>query len=108
MIFSQYAETCEAIIDDPKTGGDDIKNYAKKAIRNIFHTNINVHSRRLISEFPIDGRKCIEKLQSHFANMNFLTKVYMAGHFNRSHIKEWNLQRIKIKDSRRHTLCQFM
>ena len=43
----------------------------KKAIRKLLHANIDVHSRRLISEFPKDGIKCLEKLQSHFANMNF-------------------------------------
>ena len=24
MIFSQYTETCEVLLDDPKIGGDDI------------------------------------------------------------------------------------
>ena len=62
MIFSQYTETCEVIIDYPKIGGDDIEDYAKKAIRNLLHANIDVHSRRLISDFPIDGIQCIEKL----------------------------------------------
>ena len=38
------------------------------------HENIDVHSRRLIAEFPIDGIKCIEELQSHFANMTFADK----------------------------------
>ena len=61
MIFSQYTETCEVILYYPKIGGDDIEDYAKKAIRNILHANIDVHSRRLISEFPKDGIKCIEK-----------------------------------------------
>ena len=32
------------------------------------------HSRRLIAEFPDDGIKCIQKLQSHFANMTFADK----------------------------------
>ena len=63
MIFSQYTETCEAIIDYPNIGGDDIEDYAKKAIRNLLHANIDVHSRRLIAEFPKYGIKCIEKLQ---------------------------------------------
>ena len=36
--------------------------------------NIDVHSRRLIAEFPMYGIKCIEKLQSHCANMNFSDK----------------------------------
>ena len=35
MIFSQYTETCEVIIDYPKIGGDDIEDYSKKAIRNL-------------------------------------------------------------------------
>ena len=38
------------------------------------HENIDVNSRRLIAEFPEDGMKCIEKLQSNCANMNFSDK----------------------------------
>ena len=63
MIFSQYIENFEVIIDYPKIGGDDIEDYEKKSIRNLLHENIYVHSRRLIAEFPMDGIKCIEKLQ---------------------------------------------
>ena len=75
MIFSQYRETCEVLLDYPKIGGDDvIEDYAKKAIRNLLHANIYVHSRRLIAEFPKDGIKCIEKLQLHCANMTFADK----------------------------------
>ena len=49
MIFSQYTETCEVLLDYPKIGGDDIiEDFAKKAIRNILNANIDVHSRRLI------------------------------------------------------------
>ena len=46
----------------------------KKAIRNLLHANIDVHSRRLIAGFPKYGIKCIEKLQSHCANMTFADK----------------------------------
>ena len=35
---------------------------------------MDVHSRRLISDFPKDGIKCIEKFQSHCANMTFADK----------------------------------
>ena len=38
------------------------------------HENIDVHSRRLIAEFPMDGIKCIETLQSHCTNMTFADK----------------------------------
>ena len=56
IIFTQYTETREVLLDYPKIGGgDDIEDYAKKAIRNILHANIDVHSRRLIAEFPKDG-----------------------------------------------------
>ena len=75
MIFSQYKETSEVLLDYPKIEGGDIIEYdAKKAISNILHAKIYVHSRRLISEFPKYGINCIEKLQSHFANMNFVDK----------------------------------
>ena len=75
MIFSQYTETWEVLLDYPKIGGDDvIEDYAKKATRNILHENIDVHSRRLIAEFPKYGIKCIEKLQSHCANMTLADK----------------------------------
>ena len=59
----------------PKKGGDDfIEDCAKKAIRNLLHANIDVHIIIFIAEFPKDGIKCIEKLQSHCANMNFADK----------------------------------
>ena len=38
------------------------------------HANSDVHSRILIAEFPEDGIKCLEKLQSHCANMTFSDK----------------------------------
>ena len=46
MIFLQYRETCEVLLDYPKIGGDDvIDNNAKKDIRNPLHANIDVHNR---------------------------------------------------------------
>ena len=39
-----------------------------------FACNSCVHNRRLFAEFPEDGIKCMEKLQSHCANMNFADK----------------------------------
>ena len=64
MIFSHYRENCEVLLDYPKIGGDDVIEYdAKKDIRNLLHANIDVNIRRLVSEFPKDGVKCIEKLQ---------------------------------------------
>ena len=55
-------------------GGGNIKDYAKQAIRNLLHANSDVHRRILISEFPKDGIKCLEKFQSHCANMTFADK----------------------------------
>ena len=61
MIFSLYRETCEVILDYPKIGGGDvIEDYSKRDIRKLLHANIDVHSRRLIAEFPKYGIKCIE------------------------------------------------
>ena len=45
------------------------------AIRNLLHANSCVHSRILIAEFPKYGIKCMEKLQSHCANMTFADKI---------------------------------
>ena len=47
--FSQYKETCEVLLDCPKIGGENIKYFVKKAIRNILHENIDVHSIILIA-----------------------------------------------------------
>ena len=54
--------------------GENVKDYAKQAIRKLLHDNSDVHRRILISEFPKDGIKCLEKLQSHCADMNFADK----------------------------------
>ena len=59
MIFSQYRETCEVLIDYPKMGKENVKNYTKQDIGNLLHANIDVHSRILIAEFPKDGIKCL-------------------------------------------------
>ena len=63
MMFSQYKETCELLLDYPNLGGKDIKYFTKKAIRKLLPANIYVHIRRLIAEFPGDRIKCIEKMQ---------------------------------------------
>ena len=66
MIFSQYIETCQVLLDYPKIGKDDvIEDYAKKAIRNLLHANIDVHSRRLIAEFPKYGINFILRNYNH-------------------------------------------
>ena len=62
MIFYQYRQTCEVLLDYPKIGEGNVKDYSKQAIRNLLHANSDVHSRRLIAEFPKDGIKCLEKL----------------------------------------------
>ena len=74
MIFSRYKETCEALLDYPTIGVEDITDYVKKAIINLLHENIDVHSRRLISELPVYGVNFISKLQYHCANMTFYEK----------------------------------
>ena len=55
-------------------GGGNVKDYAKQAIRKLLHANSDVHNRILITEFPKDGIKCLEKLQSHCANIIFADK----------------------------------
>ena len=108
MIFSQYRETCEVLLDYPKIGGGDvIEDYAKKAIRNLFHANIDVHSRRLISEFPKYGVKCIEKLQSHCANMTFSDKSIYDRTFQQVTHKGGESAINYIKRFQMHMLCQF-
>ena len=108
MIFSQCKETCEVLLDYPKIGGDDIiEDYAKKAIRNLLHASIDVHSRRLIAELPKDGIKCIDELKSHCANMTFSEKLDMTELFNKSHIKEGNLQSTTQRGFKMHMLYQF-
>ena len=59
---------------EKKWGGGGVKDYSKQAIRNLLHANSDVHSRILIAEFPKDGIKCLEKLQSNCANLTFADK----------------------------------
>ena len=47
------------------------------------HENIDVHRRRLISESTKDGIKCIEKFQSHCANMTFADKSRYDRNFQK-------------------------
>ena len=61
-IFYQYKETREVLIDYTKTGGENIKYFVKKSIRNILHANIDVHIRKLISDLPGYGVILIAKI----------------------------------------------
>ena len=63
---------CSEIIQ--KWRGGNVKDYTKMAIRNLLRANSCVHSKILIDEFLEDGIKCMEKLQSHCANMTFADK----------------------------------
>ena len=74
MILSKYKETCHVLLDYKTIGGEDQKGYTKKAIMNILHENIDVNSRRLIAEIPVDEVKFISKLQSRCADMTFADK----------------------------------
>ena len=108
IIFSQYTETCEVLLDYPKIGGDDIiEDYAKKSIRNILHANIGLHSRRLIAEFPKDGIKCIEKLQSHCVNMTFADKIRYGSTFQQVTYKGGGSAINYIKRFQMHIIYQF-
>ena len=71
------------------------------------HANIDVHSRRLIVEFPEYGIKCIEKLQSHCANMTFSDKsrydrtlqqvTHKGGEYSINYIKRFqNAQALSV------------
>ena len=62
------------LVNYPTIAREDIKYHVKKTNINILHSNIDVHSRRLISEFPGDGVKCIPKLQYNCENMTFADK----------------------------------
>ena len=62
MIFSHYTDTCEVLLDYPRIGGEDIKDFVKNSIRNNLHADMDIHIRRLISKFPMNVIKCIEKL----------------------------------------------
>ena len=60
MVLYQYRKTYDVLRYYPKMEGENVKDYAKMAIRNLLHANSCVHSRRLIAEFPDDGIKCME------------------------------------------------
>ena len=63
MIFFQYKEIFELLLDYSKIRGENIKYLVKKSIWDSLNANIDVNSRRLISELPGCGVKCIAKLQ---------------------------------------------
>ena len=75
-----------------------LKIMQKKAIRNLLHANIALPSRILISEFPMYGKKCIEKLQSNFANMTFSDKITYDRNFQQviHKVRESAIHFIKI------------
>ena len=92
MIFHSTQKLVKYFYIIQKKGGEDIKYFEKNAIRNLLHTNIGVHSRRVITELPADGIKCIEKLHSHCANMTVADKSRYNMIFQKVTHKGGNLQ----------------
>ena len=89
------------------------------AIRNLLHTNSCVHSRRLIAEFPDDEIKCIQKLQSHCANMTFADKsrydrtfqqvTHKGGEYAINYIKRFqNAQTLSVSVGNSYSEDQIM
>ena len=89
------------------------------AIRNLLHANGCVHSRILIAEFPDDGIKCMEKLQSHCANMTFADKsrydrtfqqvTHKRGESNINYIKRFqNAQALSVSVGNSYSEDQIM
>ena len=107
MIFSQYKETCEVLLDYTTKVEGGIKDYVKKEISNILHTHIAVHIRKLISEFPEDGVKYISKIQSYCASMNFSDKSRYDRISIKLRIKKGDQQLITSRYSKIHRLYQF-
>ena len=108
MILSQYRETCGVLLDYPKIGVDDvIEDYEKKAIINILHANIDVHSWIVMAGFQKDEVKCIEKLQSHCAKMTFAEESRYDRNFQQVTHNEGNLQSITSRGFKMYMLYQF-
>ena len=71
------------------------------------HANIDLHIRTLIAEFPKDGIKCIEKLQSHCANMTFADKSIYDRTFQQVTHKGGESEINYTKRFQMHMLYQF-
>ena len=89
------------------------------AIRNLLHANSCVQIRRLIAEFPEDGIKCMEKLQSHCGNMTFADKsrydrtfqqvTHKGGESAINYIKRFqNAQALSVSVGNRYSEDQIM
>ena len=107
MIFSQYIGTFEVLKEYPKIGGENVKDFAKLAVRNLLHANSDVHSSILIADFPEDVIKCLEKLQSHCANMTFVDKSRYDRTFQKVTHKGGESAINYLKDFRMHRHCQY-
>ena len=59
IIFPQYREPFNVLLDYPKMRRGNVKDYEKQAIINLLHANSDVHSRRFIAELPTNGIKCL-------------------------------------------------
>ena len=99
--------------------GGNTKDYSKMAIRNLLHANSCVHRRRFIAELSDDGIKCIQKLQSHCANMTFADKsryyrtfqqvTYKGGESAINYIKRFqNAQALSVSVGNSYSEDQIM
>ena len=84
MIFSQYKETCEVLLDYPKIGGDDIiEDYAKKAIRIFFMQTLMYTAEDWLLNSQNMESNVLRNYNHIVQTLLFLIKVYMTGTFSK-------------------------
>ena len=108
MIFSQYTETCEVLLDHPKTGGDDvIEDYAKMLSGTFYMQTLMYTAEDWLLNSQNMESNALRNYNHIVQTWLFLIKVDMTGPFNRSNIKEGNLQSNKSRGLKMHMLYQF-
>ena len=107
MIFSQYKETCEVLLDYQKIGGENIKDFVKNPLGMFFMpTLIYISEGWLLNSQEIEWNT-LQNLSHIVPTWIFMTKVGITEFSIRSQIKEGSQQLITSKYSKRKVFVSF-
>ena len=108
MIFPQYKETCEVLLDYSKIGGENIKDVLNIPLELfLIPTLMYITENLLISSQEMEWN-VLETFSHIVSTWILLTKVDMIELFNKLHINDRSIQWTKLKYSKMHRFCQFL
>ena len=107
MIFSQYRETYEVLLDYPKIGGMMLRIMQNRPSETFCIPIVMYTTEDWLLSYQKMESNVLKNCNHVVQERPLLIKVDIIGLSNRLHIKEENLKSITLRGFKMHRLCQY-